>query len=379
MEIEECIAFIRSIYPNEETIPLHAPKFSDHAKNEVMRCLETSFVSTMGQHTEDFEKELTKHFFPYTAILTVNGTVAIQIALEMIGVMPGDLVLTQALTFVGTANAIKHVGADPIFIDVNHSTMGFDPTIADEFLKTQAVKIGNKTVHKKSGRKISALLPMHTFGHPVDIENLLRISNDWDLPIIEDAAEALGSYYCNKPLGTFGEIGCLSFNGNKVITTGGGGALLFKDNQQAAKAKHLISTAKLKHQYKFLHDAVGYNFRMPSLNAALGLAQLRDLDEIIVKKRKLAHQYKKFFINNRKIRFFEENVNCQSNYWLNVLIFDNDIDPIKWTKHLNNEGINVRPAWELLCNLPMYEECYSSNLSNSLSLQKKILCLPSSI
>ena len=379
MEFESTIRFIKDTYPEDHPIPLHAPNIGALEERHVLNCLRSSFVSSVGEYSTLFENQLTEFFNPNFVVLTVNGTTALQIALITIGVAPGDLVITQALSFIATANAIRHVGADPIFLDVDKRSLGLSPQNLKKFIQEETHFCSGQLFHLKSGKKISAILPMHTFGHPVDIIKIKEIAEHWNLPLIEDAAESVGSTHHGQRAGTFGSAACISFNGNKIVTTGGGGAIIFKDKDKADYAKHLITTAKVKDEFKLLHDEVGYNFRMPSINAALGFAQFSSIIDILRKKRDLAKRYEHFFSNIKNIEFFTEKDCNKSNYWLNVILLDSPAHKLKFLKQSSKEGIMSRAAWELLSDLPMYRNCIKDNLLVSKYLVERLVCLPSSI
>lgn len=377
--ITDAIEFIRSLYPNRSSVPLHAPYFDNSEEYHLLRCLRSTFVSSAGEYTELFENSLTELLKPNFVVLTVNGTTALQIALETVGVEAGDLVITQALSFVATANAIRHVGADPIFLDVDQKSMGLSPKSLKNFLQDNAKIVGNALIHCPSGRKISAVVPMHTLGHPCQIEKIKIIADEWSLPLVEDAAESLGSKFNDKLTGTFGTAACFSFNGNKIITSGGGGAIVFSNEELALSAKHLISTAKVPHSYDFFHDRVAYNYRMPSINAALGFSQLSKLDNFIHQKRKIAHQYKSYFSKINNVDFISEQPLAFSNFWLNAIKFNCSQQRIDFLDRTNRSKVQTRPVWKLLSDLPMYKNSITGKLRISKKIQKELVCLPSSV
>lgn len=378
MPFEDTIEFIRSLYPQQKEISLHNAVITKDDEESVLSCLRSTYVSTTGDATTKFEEKLSQYFQPYHVVATISGTAALKIALITSGVKKGDLVITQALSFVATANAINQIGAEPVFLDINNNFLSLCPKSLQNFLKTETIKSGQDIVHSGSQKKIKAIVPMHTFGHPADMELIQEIADDWSLPIIEDAAESLGSKHNGKLTGTFGQAACLSFNGNKIITTGGGGAAIFKTEEQACRAKHLISTAKVSHPYQYFHDEVGYNYRMPSLNASLGCSQFDRLAKTIRIKRDVAQQYEKFFLGKKNVNFIRENEKNYSNYWLNSILFASPQEQRLFLQETNSKKIRARPAWHLLCDLPMYNECFRTDLSVSRYIQERLVCLPSS-
>ena len=379
MEITETLEFIRTLYPEQDYIGLHTPHIEKTDELHVLECLKSTFVSSIGEYTKLFEAKLNEFFAPHFVVPTVNGTTALQIALKVCGVIPGDLVITQAFSFVATANAIKHVGADPIFVDIDEKTLGMSPGSLIKFIQNNAKLMNGQLIHSGSGRNIRAIIPMHTFGHPAEISKLREIANEFSLVLVEDTAESFGSKHNDRLTGTFGDAACLSFNGNKIITTGGGGASIFKDQDKAQHAKHIINTAKVDHPYEFYHNEVGFNFRMPSLNASLGYSQLSKFDYILNQKRLLAEQYRHFFSQWPQIKFISESKNNLSNYWLNVIKLESSSKKIEFLEQSNSTGIQTRPAWNLLCDLPMYKNSPKSDLTQSISMRDRLVCLPSSI
>lgn len=375
---DEVTDFIKSIYLNQNPIPLHAPVFLGNEKNYLLDCIDTTFVSYVGKYVSQFE-DMTEEFTGAKyAVATVNGTTALQITLQLAGVQNGDEVITQALTFVATANAISHCGAEPIFIDVDLDTMGMSPDKLFYWLSknTQYDPQEKITINKSTRNKISAIVPMHTFGHPCRIEEIIEISNKFNLPVIEDAAESLGSYYKNKHTGTFGLAGIISYNGNKTLTTGGGGMIVTNNEKIAKKAKHLTSTAKVPHKWEFIHDNVGYNFRLTNLNAAIGVAQMEYIDKLLENKRETAKFYSKFF-NDKGIEFFNEPKHSKSNYWLNAINLRDRKERDNFLDYTNNNGIVTRPIWRLMNKLDMYKNCQCDNLKNSIWLEERIVNIPS--
>lgn len=371
------IDFIQNLYQTKDLIPLHEPKFIGNEKAYLNECVDSTFVSSVGKYVDQFESLICEFTHSKYAIATVNGTAAIHISLQLAGVNKGDEVLTQSLTFVATSNAINYCGAHPVFLDVDLDTFGLSPKSLRDFLvnNTNISQLG--CINKKTGRRIAAVLPMHTFGLPCRIEEILDICEEFGIPLVEDAAESLGSFYKNKHTGTFGITSALSFNGNKIITTGGGGMILTNNRLLAKKAKHITTTAKKPHIYEFIHDQIGYNYRLPNINAALGCAQVENLGQILESKRFVAERYK-VFASIHNFHFVNEPKNSKSNYWLNALILENKNERDLFLKELNNANIMARPIWKLIHELPMYSHCYSSNLSNSKWLEERVINIPSS-
>ncbi len=359
---------------------LHEPSFDIYELENLKECINSTFVSSSGKFIEKFEEKLRKYTRAKYVIPVVNGTSALHISLVAKEISQEDEVLLPAMTFVATANAVSYCGAIPHFVDSREEDLGIDTIKLREYLESTTKISGNKCINKKTGRRIKAIIPMHTFGHPSDLKNLIKIAKDFNLFIIEDAAEGLGSFYKEKHVGTIGAVGVLSFNGNKIITTGGGGAILTNNKKLAQKIKHISSTAKVNHKWEYIHDDVGYNYRMPNINAALGLAQLEKIDTLLKSKRALFKIYKENFKGIDEITLFEEPKNCKSNYWLQTLILDknynNDLEEI--LKHTNNKGFITRPVWNLLNELKPFKNCPTSNLENSISLRQRIINIPSS-
>lgn len=372
------VEFIRAQYQTTEFIPLHAPVFHGREEEYVASTIRSTFVSSVGAYVDRFENDMAKYTGAEKAVAVVNGTAALHTALILAGVQQNELVLTQSLTFIATCNAIRYCGAEPVFLDVDLDTMGLSPAATEQWLTENAeLDVNGICRHKSDHKAIRACLPMHTFGHPVKLDELLDLCNRWNIHLIEDAAESLGSLYKGRHTGTFGLVGTLSFNGNKVMTTGGGGMIL-TNAELGAKAKHLTTTAKRPHPYEFFHDEVAYNYRMPNLNAALGCAQLEQLDAFISAKRKLALNYSEFF-SNSELKFFSEPENCKSNYWLNAVICENAIQRDALLKATNDSGVMTRPIWTLMNKLPMYQHCLKDNLRNSEWLETRVVNLPSSV
>ena len=378
MNSKDIILFIKKTFPHKENgIPLHEPIISSLEQKYVHNCLDSTFVSSVGPFVDLVENKISEYCGAKRSVAVVNGTSALHIALESLGVNKGEEVITQSLSFVATSNAINYCGASPIFIDVDLDTMGMSPTALLNFLNLNAEIQNNHCINKLSGKKISACVPMHTFGFPARIDEICSICKKWKIPVIEDAAEAIGSYYKGKHLGTFGDAGIFSFNGNKIITAGGGGAVVTNDSLLADRIKHLTTTAKTVHPYKYHHDQLGYNYRMPNINAALLCAQLENLNKFIEKKRNLAFKYRKFF-ESTEIDFKWENENSRANFWLNCIQFKSKEERNQFIIESNQQHIGIRPAWELLHTLPMYKDCMKDSQKNALFLQERIVNIPSS-
>ncbi|WP_372763548.1 LegC family aminotransferase [Litorivivens sp.] len=376
--IKALIDFVREQYHTNDLIPLHAPVFAGHERRYVLETIDSTFVSSVGTFVDRFERNVADYTGNPCAVATVNGTAALHVALRIVGVQRGDLVITQPLTFVATCNAIAYLGAEPVFVDVDRSTLGLSPSAVESWLEDNA-ELGDEGVCRtKNGRQIiRACVPMHTFGHPVEIDELIAVCQRWNIAIVEDAAESLGSLYKGKHTGTFGQIGVLSFNGNKIITTGGGGMVL-ADQATAARAKHLTTIAKVSHPYEYYHDSVGYNYRMPNLNAALGCGQLEMLPHFLDKKRALALRYQEFF-KSTEFSFVREPRHARSNYWLNAVITPDAASRDALLKETNASGVMTRPIWTLMNKLPMYRDCVSGSLARSEWLQERVVNLPSSV
>jgi aminotransferase in exopolysaccharide biosynthesis len=374
---ERLIQFIRDWYSSREPIPLHAPVFRGLERSNVNSAIESSYVSSIGSFVQQFESDVIDFTGSLSAVATVNGTSALHASLLLEGVTAGDLVITQGLTFVATANAIRYCGAFPIFIDVDLNTMGLSPDSMNMWLVENAYLDGNSCKAKKNNAPIRACIPVHTFGHPADLDGLMKICEHWKITLIEDAAESLGSFYKDKHTGTFGKYGSLSFNGNKVITTGGGGMIL-SGLKEGLRARHLTTTAKIPHKYDFLHDQVGYNYRMPNINAAVGCGQIGQINDFLKAKRDLANAYRDLLAGSN-LHFFSEPAGCKSNYWLNTVICENSLERDELLSITNSAGIATRPAWELMKLLPMFKDCMSDDLNNSRWLRDRIVNLPSSV
>ncbi|HHF3146945.1 LegC family aminotransferase [Vibrio sp. J2-4] len=376
MKATSIVEFVRDTYKTNEFIPLHSPKFDGNEKSYVMETIESTFVSSVGKFVDDFERKIEAYTGTAKAVATVNGTAALHAALYMADVQRGDLVITQALTFVATCNALYHMGAEPIFLDVSPASLGLCPKAVEEFLNEYAEVTETDCIHKATGKRIKAIVPMHTFGHPVELDELVAICLKWNITLVEDAAESLGSFYKGKHTGTIGDFGAVSFNGNKIITTGGGGMVLCKTQELGARTKHVTTTAKIPHPYEFFHDEPGFNYRMPNLNAALGCAQMEVLEPYLKNKRQLAHQYQAFFAGS-DVTFVVEPEYAQSNYWLNAIICADAKQRDELLEQTNAAGVMTRPIWQLMHRLPMFEHALRGDLSYSQSLEAHLINLPS--
>lgn len=375
---KDVVTFIRELYNNEEVIPLHSPVFMGNEKEYLNECIDSTYVSSVGKFVDKFEDMMVEFTGAKYAVVCVNGTNALHMAMLLAGVERNDEVITQALTFIATCNAISYIGAHPIFIDVDKDTMGLSPNAMETWLKENAEIKGSYCYNKRTGRRIKACVPMHTFGHPVHLDEMIEVCNQYHLELIEDAAESLGSFYKGKHTGTFGKIGAISFNGNKTITTGGGGMLLFQNEELGKFAKHLTTQAKVPHRWKFIHDNIGYNYRMPNINAALGCSQMEQIENILANKRETAFKYKKYFSNIHDIEFFSEPENCNANYWLNSIIMSDKNTQQNFLEYTNNNKVITRPIWELMSNLPMFKDCQTDSLHNSQWFAERVVNLPSS-
>jgi aminotransferase in exopolysaccharide biosynthesis len=377
--VERLIEFVRDEYGTHEHITLHGPVFAGREREYVVDAIDSTFVSSVGAYVGRFEREIAEYTGSPGAVATVNGTAALHTALMLAGVQRGDRVITQPLTFVGTVNAIAYCAAEPIFVDVDRRTLGMSPKALEAWLAEHAFVDDSGTCRTKSDNAvIRACLPMHTFGHPAEIDALVAVCARWHLFLVEDAAESMGSFYKGRHTGTFGRIGTLSFNGNKILTTGGGGMVLSADAAIAAHAKHLTTTAKKPHTFEFIHDEVGYNYRLPNLNAALGCAQLRQLEGFVAAKRALALRYAEL-LQGSEWTFFTEAADRRSNYWLNAVLCEDRPARDALLKATNDDGVMTRPVWTLMHHLPMYARCVRGDVSNAEWLEARIVNLPSSV
>lgn len=372
------VRYVRDMYSTDEFIPLHAPIFAGNEQLYLAETINSTFVSSVGKFVDEFEVALQEYTGANRAVVCVNGTAALNAALYLAGVKLGDLVITQSLTFVATCNALYHMGAKPVFIDVEPGSFGLCPVATSSWLQEFAILGGDGVCrHKTTGATIRVIMPMHTFGHPVQIDELLAICKEWNLTLIEDAAESLGSFYKGRHTGTLGRYGVLSFNGNKVITTGGGGVLLCRNEADGKHAKHVTTTAKQPHAYEFYHDEPGFNYRMPNLNAALGCAQMQKLDAILASKRKIAKRYEGFF-NGTDYRFITEPSYAHSNYWLNAILCPDIKSRNELLEYSNKQGVMTRPVWQLMHRLPMFKDELRGDLSQSELAEARLVNLPSS-
>lgn len=375
---QQFISFVRDYYKTGEFVPLHAPVFAGNERRYVLETIDSTFVSSVGAFVERFETDMARYTNSPKAVATMNGTAALHIALRLAGVGQNDLVLTQPLTFVATCNAIAYCGAEPVFLDVDRHTMGLSPSAIRTWLESEAhLDAENVCRHKATGRAIRACLPMHTFGHPADISGLVAVCEEWNIVLVEDAAESLGSLYHGRHTGTFGKLGTLSFNGNKILTTGGGGMILAGE-ALGTRAKHITTTAKKPHAFEYVHDELGFNYRLPNLNAALGCAQLEQLEAFVEEKRALASLYSEQ-VGNAGFQFFQEPEGCRSNYWLNAVVCEDRAMRDAMLTETNGAGVMTRPIWQLMNRLPMFSGALAGDLRNAEWLEARVVNVPSSI
>lgn len=379
MDYSKITNFIHELYGTSDAIPLHVPTFIGNEKKYLNECIDSTFVSSVGKFVDRFEEMVATYTGSKRAVVCVNGTNALHMSMLLVGVERDDEVLTQALTFIATCNAISYIGAHPVFIDVDMETMGLSPVATRTWLKSHAEVRNNICYNRTTGRRIKACVPMHTFGHPMKIDELVDLCNEYHIELIEDAAESIGSLYKGKHTGTFGKIGAISFNGNKTITTGGGGIMLFQDETLGEVAKHMTTQAKVPHRWEFVHDGVGYNYRMPNINAALGCAQMECLDKFIANKRETAKFYIDYFQNINGVDFFEEPQDSRSNYWLNAILLEDKKSQQKFLEYTNNHGVMTRPIWELMTRLTMFQTCQHDGLKNTLWFADRVVNIPSSV
>ena len=379
MKVEEIIPFIRSTFHEPtEFIPLHDPRFIGNEKQYLNECIDSNFVSSVGKFVGRFEKMCAEFTGAKYAVAAMNGTSALHIALHMARVKNRDEVITQPLTFIATANAISYTGASPLFLDVDRETMGLSPSRMEEFLHTNTImKDDGFCYDKVTDKRISVCIPMHTFGHPVKLKELVALCAKYNITLIEDAAESIGSTYFGKQTGTFGKMGIFSFNGNKIITTGGGGMIITDDEVIAKRAKHITTQSKVPHRWEFVHDEVGYNYRLTNINAALGCAQMESLPKFIQLKRELAEKYRAFF-NGSQYMFFAEPEGCCSNYWLNAILAKDRTHRDELLTCTNDNGVMTRPIWRLMNELPMFQNCRCGNLENAKWFEERVVNIPSS-
>lgn len=377
MDFQEIVTFIRQAYKTENFIPLHAPAFRGNEKKYLIDTIDSTFVSSVGEYVDKFEEIIKVITGAKFAVATVNGTAALHISLLLAGATINKEVITQPLSFVATCNAIAYTGATPIFVDIDKDTMGMSPYSLRTFLKENATIQNAKCINVKTGREIVACVPMHTFGFPCRIEEISKICEEYKIALIEDAAESLGSKVNGKHTGTFGLLGIISFNGNKIITTGGGGVIITDNEELGKRAKHITTTAKIPHKWEYVHDVIGYNYRMPNLNAALACAQLEQLPEFLTNKRELASEYKSFF-EKSEIRFVTEQPNETANYWLNTIVLKDITHRNAFLEFTNNNKVMTRPAWQLMNKLEMFKQYQTSSLLNAEWIAERIVNIPSS-
>ena len=366
--------------PQEDFVPLHEPEFNTVEENVVLDCIRSGWVSSVGQYVDQFEHDIASACGAQYGVAVVNGTAALEVALRVVGVTLGDEVLIPSMTFIATANAVSHLGAVPHFVDVNEASLGVDPFALRAHLERIVEQRDGVSWNGQTGRRLACIVPMHTFGHPVDMPELNQVAADFGLPIVEDAAEALGSRLDNQLCGSFGRVAALSFNGNKILTTGGGGAIVTNDPKLAHHAKHLTTTAKTQHRWAFFHDEVGYNYRMPNINAALGVAQLKKLEERIAQKRALAAAYIQAFAGHADLDVFKERPGVCANYWLNTILLKPHATEAQYTilETLNDNGLMARPIWEPLHRLPIYANVPVADMTVTNNLSKRLINIPSS-
>lgn len=376
---EQWQKFVQSVKQRyqKDFVPLHEPTFDEKELEYVTDCVKTGWVSSVGAYVTRFEEDLAKMVGVKRAVAVVNGTAALQIALKVAGVKANDEVLMPALTFIATANAISYLGAVPHFVDVSEKTLGLDPHKLDKYLEKIAIKQNGVLINKETGRIIRAVVPMHTFGHPVELDELMAVCDKYNLILVEDAAESLGSYYKAKHTGSFGKVNAMSFNGNKIATTGGGGAILTDDDALADYAKHLTTTGKVPHRWEYVHDEIAYNYRMPNLNAALGCGQLEKVNQFVEQKKSLVAFYEELVQDIPGISLFKEPSYANSNYWLQTLLLDITVDRDEVLVYLNDNGVMSRPIWQPMHYLEMYKSCPRSDLSVIEKLNKRIVNVPS--
>jgi len=375
---EQVIDFIHETYKTKDFIPLHEPRFVGNERKYLNECIDSTFVSSVGKFVDEFEEKIASYIGAKYAIAVSNGTSALHISLLLANVDQDNEVITQPLTFVATCNSISYCGAQPVFVDVDRDTMGLSPSALKYFLENNTTVKNQQCINNKTGKVIKACVPMHTFGHPCRIDEIKEICDKYHIFLIEDAAESIGSIYKGRHTGTFGQAGVMSFNGNKIITAGGGGCIVTNDKALAKKAKHLTTTAKVPHKWNFNHDMVGYNYRMPNLNAALLVAQLENLDNFISRKRKLANVYESFFSSADYV-FVKELMESKSNYWLNSILLKNKQQRDDFLDEANSSGIMTRPIWTLMNKLPMFRFAQCGDLTNSEWLEDRVVNIPSSV
>jgi len=376
---EKIVGHIKSEYPGKSFIALHEPRFQGNEMNYLQECIDSTFVSSVGKYVDEFELKLAVYTGAAHAVVVVNGTAALHISLIAAGVKSDEIVLTQPLSFIATCNAISYIGAIPCFLDVDKDTMGLSPQKLGEYLAKETLTgQDGKLYDKLTQKRIAACVPMHTFGHPARITAIAALCSQYNIPLIEDAAESIGSYYDNKHTGNFGMIGTFSFNGNKTITCGGGGAIITNDPELAKRIKHLTTQAKVPHKWEFVHDQIGYNYRITNLNAALACAQLEQLDGFLENKRALAARYETFFREN-DIQFVSEPSNSRSNFWLNAILLKDAAERNAFLEFTNSNGVMTRPVWTLMNKLEIFRNCPAGNLDNAAYIEERLVNIPSSV
>ncbi|MCC6439470.1 MAG: LegC family aminotransferase [Rhodanobacteraceae bacterium] len=376
-QFQSVIELVRGMY-GEGFIPLHRPVFEGNEKQYLIDCIDSNFVSSVGAKVTEFEQQVAAFTGSKFAVATVNGTAALHVALQLAGVQRGDEVISQALTFIATCNALSYAGAHPVFVDVDRDTLGLSPEALRRFLQTHAERRADGCYNTGTGRRIAACVPMHTFGFPLRIAEVVAICDEYGIPVVEDTAESLGSRFDGRHTGTFGKLATLSFNGNKVITTGGGGMIVTDDEALARRAKHLTTTAKIPHPYEFVHDEVGYNYRLPNLNAALGCAQMERLPEMLAAKAEVARRYAAFF-DGSGVRFVQPIAGATANWWLNAIVLEDEAQRDAFLAYTNAQDVMTRPIWRLMPRLAMYQHCQHDGLENSYWLEARVVNLPSSV
>ncbi len=376
---QKVVEFIRNLYGTDAFIALHEPQFFGNEKEYVSDTIDSTFVSSVGKYVTKFEEMVAEYTGAKYAVATSNGTSALHTALKLVGVDKESEVITQPLTFIATANAISYCGAKPIFVDVDRETLGLSSQKLETFLKENtAINSDGECINKKTKKIIKACLPMHTFGHPCKIDEIVEICDSYNIAVVEDAAESLGSYYKERHTGTFGKVGIFSFNGNKIITTGGGGMIVTDDEALAKRAKHLTTTAKVPHPYEYIHDEIGYNYRLTNLASALGVAQMENIDIFVQKQRELAKTYEAFF-KEMDMEFVTEPKDARSNYWLNAIVLKDRDERDVFLRYTNDRGIMTRPIWRLMNKLEMYKDVQCGDLSNAKWLEDRIVNITSSV
>jgi perosamine synthetase len=377
---KESAEFIKQCFGNPENfLPLHEPRFIGNERKYVLDAIDSTFVSSVGKYVDEVEKVFAAYTGAKFAVACVNGTAALHLSLLVAGVKRDDLVITQPLSFIATCNAISYISAQPIFVDVDLNTMGLSANALDAYLGENAeLREDGFCYHLLRNKRISACVPMHTFGHPCEIDAILDICNKYHIVLVEDAAESIGSYYKEQHTGTFGKVGAFSFNGNKTITCGGGGMIVTNDESVAKSAKHLSTQAKVPHKWDFVHDSIGYNYRMPNLNAAFLLAQIENLGPFLESKRALAQLYKSYFVQHG-IKFMEEPQNAKSNYWLCAILLQDENCKIEFLTYLNDHGVMSRPIWKLMNKLEMFKNCETGLIPNSEYFERVLVNIPSSV